>query len=246
MNDSLVETKLFFENPNWYLSKRGFYVRVRSAIVQELLKGSKFESILDIGCGDGSISLPMLAAGNRLTLLDLSQNMLDLARSHAPYDSRPQLVTINGDFMNTDLPANSYDLIICLGVLSYVNLPEPFLEKIHLLLKPGGMVIIECTDGSHPLSRFLRTVYSLKDAFFGAKSKVRLRVHSAADIASKFNKMCFKMLATYRYSAPLPIFRNLFSQQFHHVKIRFIYGSVASNRMGWLGNECLFQFKKPN
>ena len=244
MTDRLAETKLFFENPNWYLSQRSYYVRIRSQVVLELLKSSRFESILDIGCGDGSISLPQLAPGNHLTLLDLSQNMLNLAQSRVPLDFRTQVETLNGDFMKTDLPVNTYDLIICLGVLSYVESPEPFLEKIQALLKPEGMVIIECTDGGHLLSRFLRTSYSLWDQFCGNKSKVSLNVHSATGIASKFNEMSFEKLATYRYSAPLPVFRKLFSQEFQYKIIHAIYGGAANNRMTWLGNECLFQFKQ--
>lgn len=246
MADTLAGTKLFFENPKWYLSQRGYYVRIRSDVVRELLNGSRFESILDIGCGDGSISLPVLAPGNRLTLLDLSQNMLDLARSRVPVNMRSQVEALNGDFLNTDLPANAYDLIICLGVLSYVNLPGPFLEKVRLLLKPGGMVLIECTDGDHLLSCFLRTGYAFWNRFRGNKSKMELNAHSAVNIATKFKAMGFETLATYRYSAPLPVFRGLFGPEFQHRKIRAIYGGVANNRMTWLGNECLFQFRKPN
>jgi len=244
MTDKLAETKLFFENSSWYLGKRSYYVQIRSQIVQELLKDSKFESILDIGCGDGSISLPLLAPGTQLTLMDLSQNMLDLARSRVPSQFQTQVKVLNGDFLNVDLPSNAYDLVICLGVLSYVDLLESFFEKIRQLLKPGGILFIECTDGNHPISRFVRTICSVKEGLLGSKDNLELHVHSAAVIAAKFREMGFENLATYRYSTPLPISRRLFSQKFHHKKICAIYGNASNNRMAWLGNECLFQFKK--
>ena len=76
MDERLLETKQAFENPQWYFQKLGYHVRVRIETVTEFLNAAKFDRILDIGCGDGSISLPLLTNENRLTLLDMSEGML--------------------------------------------------------------------------------------------------------------------------------------------------------------------------
>jgi SAM-dependent methyltransferase len=48
--------------------------------VQELVRLSGDARVLDIGCGDGSISLPLLTGKTSLTLLDLSAKMLSIAK----------------------------------------------------------------------------------------------------------------------------------------------------------------------
>jgi len=57
---------------------------------------------------------------------------------------------VNDNIMQAKLGAGSYDLIICLGVLAYIEDPQRFVEKLLSLLKPGGSVVVECTDSSHP------------------------------------------------------------------------------------------------
>ena len=77
------DVKAFFNQPHRYLHKR-FGLRLRAEITQELLGPLSAVRILDIGCGDGSISLPYLFSGNSLVLLDLSESMLQLARRNTP------------------------------------------------------------------------------------------------------------------------------------------------------------------
>ena len=54
------QVKSWFENPNQYLQRRNFDIRIRLETVQGFTKGATFGRVLDIPCGDGSISLPLL------------------------------------------------------------------------------------------------------------------------------------------------------------------------------------------
>ena len=72
MEGRLFDTTQAFQKPEWYFTKLGYHVRVRIETVAEFLNGATLDRILDIGCGDGSISLQLLKEENRLTLLDLS------------------------------------------------------------------------------------------------------------------------------------------------------------------------------
>ena len=49
-----------------------------------MVEGVDRSLILDIGCGDGSLSLPLLDDRSRLTLLDFSEGMLERARQNIP------------------------------------------------------------------------------------------------------------------------------------------------------------------
>jgi 2-polyprenyl-3-methyl-5-hydroxy-6-metoxy-1,4-benzoquinol methylase len=243
MDQRMAEVKKVFEAPQWYLKGRAYHVRVRIDIVQEFLKNRKFERTLDIGCGDGSISLPLLPVTKRLTLLDMSDSMLAIARSHVPAGSTEAVETINGDCLGAKLEKNAYDLVICLGVFAYIEKPERLVEKLWSVLKPGGDLIVECSDKDHFISALIRTTDRLKK--IAVKPKFRPDAHSAAQIVAKFNTAGFQLRGSYRYAAPTRISRKLFSQDFHYRKIRAIYGTAARNRASWLGNECIFHYRKP-
>lgn len=73
-----------FEKPQRYLTKRRFDIAIRAEIVQALVDGKKVRSVLDIGCGDGSLSLPLLSSKTKITLLDFSANMPAIARANIP------------------------------------------------------------------------------------------------------------------------------------------------------------------
>ena len=155
--------KSAFEAPEWYFNKLNYRIQLRRGIVRDFTQDLVFERVLDIGCGDGSVSLPLLKPGRRLTLQDLSDAMLARARGSIPPGLEGSVETFGGDFLQTDLPAGAYGLVICLGVLSYVERLDAFLGKLTSLVAPGGHVIIECTDGPHFVSRLLRAYSSLTE-----------------------------------------------------------------------------------
>src|SRR5580692_9200767 len=95
----------FFDQPENYLDRRRFDIRVRVETTEAFLKESSFTRILDIGCGDGSISVPLLSLDRSLTLLDISPNMLALARSRVPAGLMSKVAFVNEDFL-TAFPDN--------------------------------------------------------------------------------------------------------------------------------------------
>ena len=242
MDDRLSETKQAFQSPQWYFQKLGYHVRVRIETVTEFLNGAKFERILDIGCGDGSISIPLLTKDNRLTLLDMSEGMLARARSRISARQLDRVEILNGDFMSARLESYSYDLIVCIGVLAYIDPLKPFLEKLSSLLKPGGKLIIEWTDSYHFVNRLFRPYHKLMNLF--VTPKVRLALHRSADIVDKLRELGFEMEGSYQYCSPLPVVRRLLSQDTNYRLIRTMHGNVQRNRIAWLGEECIFHFHK--
>ena len=242
MDDRLLETKQAFQNPQWYFRKLGYHVRVRIETVTEFLNGAKFDRILDIGCGDGSISLPLLTKENRLTLLDMSEGMLARARLRIPASQSDRVQIVKGDFMSTRLDGYSYDLIVCIGVLAYIDPVKPFLEKLASLLKPGGKLIIEWTDGYHFVNRLFRPYHKLRNVF--VTPKVRLALQSSDDIVDRLRKLGFEVDGSYQYCSPLPVVRRLLSEDINYRLIRAMHGNVQRNRAAWLGEECIFHFHK--
>ena len=149
MTSKTEKVKSLFEVPEKYLGPRHYDIRIRAETVQEFTSTLMFDRALDIGCGDGSISLPLLPRCNRLTLLDLSRKMLELAGRRIPAERKNDVDLIDGDFMGVNLDSKSFDLIFCIGVLAHVDSPVAVIEKVAQLAKPGGWVILEFTDSFH-------------------------------------------------------------------------------------------------
>ena len=241
MDDRHLEIEKAFRQPEWYLKTRNYHVRIRTEIVRELLSKQSAKRILDIGCGDGSISLPLLRPDNNLTLLDISDSMLDRAKARIPNTMVSQVQLMKGEFMNSCLDKNSYDLIICVGVLAYVDELQSFISKLASHLEPEGTIIIEWTDEKHFIRRIQSPYHRLRAASYG--QMVRLAERSSAEIINQFKTLGFEIAGSYRYCSPLPIFRRLLSQNLSFKMIRAIHGDVRSNTGRWLGDECIYQFQ---
>lgn len=89
-------------------------------IVAELTK-ERFDSVLDAGCGTGSI-LEMLQRDYpdaRYTGIDLSSKMIEVAKRKA----LPGVTFLQGDCENLPFEANSFDAVLCSQ--SFHHYPRP-------------------------------------------------------------------------------------------------------------------------
>jgi 2-polyprenyl-3-methyl-5-hydroxy-6-metoxy-1,4-benzoquinol methylase len=94
------------------------------------------QTILDVGCGSGRISLPLAERGARVTGIDYSSRMIELANEHLrKYEAgigTLDVEFVHGDFMNLDSD-ELFDVTVALGVFDYVKYPMPLLEKMRNL-----------------------------------------------------------------------------------------------------------------
>ena len=102
-------------------------VPIRARLVKDLLGDLHDARVLDLGCGDGSISRSLLAGGNRLTLVDFSAPMLKRAR-----DATPPGAAV--EFVESDLsdyqPSECFDVVMCVGVLAHVPSPPATMQHL--------------------------------------------------------------------------------------------------------------------
>jgi ubiquinone/menaquinone biosynthesis C-methylase UbiE len=242
MIDNASKIKQAFEEPQWYLQKTAFNIAIRVETVREYITGPH-ESILDIGCGDGSLSAGLINGQNRLTLVDQSQTMLGIARARIPEALLSRVQTINASFMDAPLEAQSFDLILCVGVLAYVERRRDFIAKIKSLLRPGGSLIIECTDSRHFVSHLV-VAYS-KFRNWMNPGRMRTVLGSSADLLAICRDLGFELCGSFRYSMQMPIVSKIMSGKVTYKSVRYIFGTAAHNRNSSLGNECIYHFKHP-
>jgi SAM-dependent methyltransferase len=128
--------------------------------------------ILDLGCGTGSLSLLAVEQGHRLTAVDLSPLMAELARDKLAGTGAEVLV---GDAVRPPVGERTFDVVLARHVLWALPDPEAVLRHWSSLLRPGGrLVLIEGVwgDTGLPATR-------LGSALGALTERVRLELLSA-------------------------------------------------------------------
>ncbi len=100
--------------------------------------------VLDVPCGFGRHSIPLAAAGYRVTGVDRSQPLLDEARRRAGHARWPKLV--RADYRELPFADASFDAALNLFTsLGYLGDEEDAraLAEIGRVLRPGGRLVIE-------------------------------------------------------------------------------------------------------
>ncbi len=242
MTPKIDEVKSLFESPQPYLDRRRYNIKIRAETVQYFLRNRQFTHILDVGCGDGSASIPLLNPQRNLTLLDLSTNMLSIALSHVPSSLANNVQAVNQDFLAANLLPHSFDVIICLGLLAHVDSPKAVIEKIAHLLRPNGIVILQSTDSSGFLSRLGISYRRILEAF--GRMNYRYTLTTSTQVI-EISALCgLRLSRIYRYSLPgLPGIDRIFSQQALYKSVRLAYGSAENNYNTWPGKECIYLFE---
>ena len=111
---------------------------------------------LDVACGTGDMVVELQKQGFTVTGVDISEEMLAIAKGKAP--SATYMVA---DAEALSFPDESFDAVACaFGVRNFVHLERGLGEMLRVL-KPGGrMVILELATPDSPLIRPFYNLYT--------------------------------------------------------------------------------------
>jgi SAM-dependent methyltransferase len=96
--------------------------------------------VLDIGTGTGFAALIAAAVGHRVTGIDLSEPMLNEARTEAKKRGL-EVFFERGDAVSPGFAPESFDAIVCRHLLWTLREPETALRNWRDLLRPSGCVL---------------------------------------------------------------------------------------------------------
>ncbi len=120
---------------------------VRLAFIEQMLQAQNRvlngQHVLDVGCGGGLLSEAMAQAGAEVIGVDLSPELLEVAKLHA---LGAGLSNIDYQLQSAEDMANAhpaqFDLVTCMEMLEHVPAPESVLDACVKLLKPGGLLVL--------------------------------------------------------------------------------------------------------
>ena len=112
------------------------------AAIERAAGPGPFERVVDLGTGSGRM-LTLLGKKARMSVgLDLSHNMLNIARSNVARAGLDRVELRHGDIFSTHLPAESADLVLVHQVLHYLADPAAAVAEAARLVMPGGKLLI--------------------------------------------------------------------------------------------------------
>lgn len=103
------------------------------------------EQVLDVACGTGLVTLAAARAvglEGRVTGVDLSQAMVDVARQQAAARELPQTHFARMDAEHLSLPDGSFDVVLCALGLMYVPDVRQALREMRRVLRSGGRLVL--------------------------------------------------------------------------------------------------------
>ncbi len=123
---------------------------------------------LEVGPGPGYLGLEWLkkTTGTRLNGLDISEDMLALARKNAAeYGLSDRVEYVSGDARKMPFEDSHFDAVFTNGSLHEWAHPEEILNEIYRVLKPGGKYVISDLrrDMIAPIKWFLWVMTSQKE-----------------------------------------------------------------------------------
>ncbi len=116
--------------------------------------------LLEIGCGTGSTALKHAPHVNHIHAIDISNNMLEIARDKARIQDIENIDFECASLTDIAPKDNSLDAILTLNVLHLVDDKEAMIAQIHQALKPDGVFVSStmCLDDNMKFLKYILPV----------------------------------------------------------------------------------------
>jgi 2-polyprenyl-3-methyl-5-hydroxy-6-metoxy-1,4-benzoquinol methylase len=166
-------------------------------------------TILDVGTGTGRAALMLARGGARVTAIDASEEMLEVARQRAA-DQMVKVNFIRGDAHHLEFKDRSFDVVVCLRVLMHT--PDWRQCMSELCRVAGRLVIFD-----YPSATSAALVQSAARRVFSAAGMrtEAYRVFRAGTIANALGGLQFRTRSVHRqFVMPIQLHKIIGSRRF--------------------------------
>jgi 2-polyprenyl-6-hydroxyphenyl methylase/3-demethylubiquinone-9 3-methyltransferase len=106
------------------------------------------KSALDVGCGAGLLTEPLVRLGASVTGIDAAPEVIAVARDHAKGQSLFEGLSLDYRVSTVEELDGRFDLITCMEVIEHVADPAAFVKALAKRLAPGGLLIMSTPNAT--------------------------------------------------------------------------------------------------
>jgi len=143
---------------------------------------SKNSMILDAGCGAGKVTRETAEREHNVFGMDYSYGMIKKANRICNTERKLNVKFLEGDIESLPFKDSSFDMVICLGVITYLESEEKALRELSRVLKLQGILILSSLNKAHLAKYFdfpllirnaLQKIFGYRIAFWKKRAKVK-------------------------------------------------------------------------
>lgn len=114
--------------------------RLRRCLGEELWDALRAVHVLECGCGAGRFTEVLVDRGARVTSIDLS-SAVEANADNIPVGDNHRVA--QADILRLPFRPQSYDVVLCLGVIQHTPSPEATIAALWEHVRPGGWLVID-------------------------------------------------------------------------------------------------------
>jgi len=208
--------------------------------------------VLDVGCGPGVMAEDMLKRNNEFWGVDVSTEMI--RQGEERFGRNDQVHFSTGTAENLDFPDNTFDAVMSMGVIEFVDNDQQALKEMIRVLKPDGTLIVAFISKYSPFRIWRNFVFYpltvlIRPVFYRftkrlRKPHIKQRTYTEKSIRKLLNQsQCAVVDVVYcNFNIFLPPLEHLFSRlsTFVSRKLECLY----RGKLKWLGTGFVVKAKK--
>lgn len=183
-------------NSSLYDSKHDFVAEYGKGLL-EFIQKNDGQTILDLGCGTGTLTVQLSGLCNKVMGVDSSQNMIDKAKEQ--FD--------NIEFMVCDALAlpfeKEFDVVFSNAVFHWINDHDLLLKNIHKVLKSQGNLV--CEFGASGNIATIENDFANACKGMGYDYKPKFNFPTTENFGKLLEKNGFVIDRIYDYDRPTPL-----------------------------------------
>ncbi len=127
---------------DWYEDKKGKFVDdVQARLVFNIADVKEGDTVLDAGCGTGNFSEKLARKGCKVTGVDVSSRMLEIAKKKVE-DTPYKIDYKKMDVHNLDFNDETFDAVFVMTAFEFLDNQEDAFTEMFRVLKKGGSLLI--------------------------------------------------------------------------------------------------------
>ncbi len=127
--------------------------------------------VLEFGCGTGSTAITQAPHVKHIHAIDISSKMIDIAQGKADAKNVENVTFQQSTIDEFSVSDQTLDAVLGLSILHLLENKEEVIDKVHKMLKPGGIFVTSTPCIGDTMMRFLKFIVPI-GKFFGLMPQV--------------------------------------------------------------------------